>query len=223
MKLARGTQRTFGPADRRRGQRVPLHGLAVVHGDHGAVAGCIENLSLGGALLWLRDTLGRTDALEVELHLTRDVVIIVKAEAVRVVRRPDGPRIAIRFGALSSDDEDAIADAIERSVTAAKARPVMVVDGIEDRRLDLVEALRARHMTPLTPTTPLEAIDLLATPDHHVALCAIAARFGDLDGRDIAREIAAEFPWVRIMYIGADAERVAADIAARWDDLDALA
>jgi len=217
MALARGTSPFI---DRRRALRAPLHGTAVLHGDRAAVNGNLEDISLTGARLHVRDLLGRTDALEIELHLTRTIRIVVTAEAVRTERRDDGPRLAVRFLELSADHEDAIEDAIERALASARLRPVLVVDGIEDRRLDLVDALRARNMTPLTPTTPLEVVDLLATPEHHVPVAAIGARFADIHGREMAAMIAETFPWVRIMVIGNDAGEMATDIAAAWDDLD---
>jgi hypothetical protein len=214
------TETSVGGSERRRAPRVPLHGFAVLHGERVAARGSIENLSLGGALLRLREPtpIDRQQGMAIDLRLSSATRITVAAETVRIERRDDGARVAVRFRRLTADHEDAIEDAIANAIAAARARPVLVVDGIEDRRLDLADALRDLRMTPLAPRTPLEVIDLLSTPERNVRIAAVGARFGDVHGREIAEVIAESFPWVRIMYIGNDARAMATDIEHAWAD-----
>ncbi len=206
-------------AERRRSLRAPVHGTVVLRGDHRAVPGHLANLSLGGALVRTVEPLGRADLLDVVMHLPERAHIAVACRAVRTERRDNGPRVAIRFVDLSADAEDAIEDEVVGSLAAARTRAVLVVDGVEDRRLDIADALRARAMTPLTPGTPLEVVHSLGK--HRIDLCVMSTRFGDLRGAEVSRFITELFPWVRIMVIQDDADTLAADLSAAWDDIDA--
>src|SRR5690348_8612730 len=136
--------------ERRHSLRAPVHGTAVLIADGGVIAGAIENLSLGGVLVRSR---ARVHGVDVELHLPAARVFATGTS----VRRRD-ERVAIRFDDLSADAEDAIEDEIVRALGAARTRPVLIVDGVEERRLDIADALRDRAMTPLTPRTPLEVV-----------------------------------------------------------------
>lgn len=204
--------------DRRRALRAPVHGGAVLYGRRAAIHGGIENLSLTGVLLRSRETVLRGVSIEVELRLPAAGRPKVRGHIVRAERHEDGTRIAIHFDRVSADAEDAIEDEVVAALNAARRRPVLVIDGIEDRRLDLAEALRARNMTPLTPRTPLEVVDALSNPKEHVEVCLVSCEFGDVHGRELASFIHEAFPWVRIMYVGNDAEETAEDAAWAWDD-----
>jgi len=205
-------------SERRRSLRAPVHGHATIHGERWAVGGAIENLSLGGARVHLAEPPERTEALEVELRLP-NAQLRVTGRALRVDQRETGVRVALRFDPLSSAAEDAIADAVVTSYTMSRRRPVLIVDGIEERRLDLAEALRARRMLPLTPRTPLEAIDAMMGPSPP-EVAVVSAHFGDTPGADIAGAITDSFPWVRILYLGKDPLAVVDDIEAMLDEFD---
>ena len=197
-----------------------MHGHVTIHGDHSAVGGTIDNLSLGGVRVHVYEPPGRTDALELDLRLP-SAQLSLTGRALRVERRDNGARLGILFDAVKPEAEDAIADAVVTSYTLSRRRPVLVVDGIEDRRIDVADALRARKMLPLTPTTPLEAIDAMIGPSPP-EVCVVSARFGDAPGKEIAGVIADAFPWVRILYLGNDACAVADDVAMTLDELDEL-
>lgn len=204
--------------ERRRSLRAPVHGHAVVHGEQTAVGGTVVNLSLGGVLVRVRDVPGRTEGLELELHFTGATLYLL-GSAVRVERDDDGALIAFQFVSVSADAEDAIADAVVAAFAAARRRQVLVVDGIEERRRDVAAALRAREMTPLVPTTPLEVVDLLATQGSQIELCLVSARFGDHVGLEIADVIREAFPWVRVLHLRGNGETAAEDAAAALEDL----
>jgi hypothetical protein len=205
-------------SERRRALRAPVHGEAVLHGRRAAIRGQIENLSLSGVLVRAREMVGRGISVEVLLHLPAAGKPAVRAQVVRAERHEDGSRIALRFDRVSADAEDAIEDEVLAALNAAKRRPVLVIDGIEERRLDLADALRARHMTPLTPRTPLEVVEALSNPHQHVEVCLVSCEFGDHHGRELAAFIHEAFPWVRIMYVGRDAAETADDARWAWDD-----
>jgi hypothetical protein len=95
---------------------------------------------------------------------------------------------------------------------------VLIIDGIEERRMDLADALRARNMTPLTPRTPLEVVDALSSPHQHVEVCLVSGRFGDVLGRELAAFIHEAFPWVKVMVVGRDVGETADDARCAWDD-----
>ena len=205
-------------SERRRALRAPVHGGAVLYGRRAAIHGAIENLSLTGVLVRSRETVGRGISVEIHLHLPEAGRPAVRGHVVRAERHEDGTRIAIQFDRVSADAEDAIEDEVVATLNAAQRRPVLVIDGIEERRLDLAEALRARHMTPLTPRTPLEIVDCLSNPRQHVEVCLVSCEFGDVHGRELASFIHEAFPWVRIMYVGRDAAETADDARWAWDD-----
>jgi hypothetical protein len=190
----------------------------VLRGEWGSVMGRIENLSLGGTLV-RTDERDPLDVLDVELRLPQSRWISVPA---RVVRPADGERIAVAFTDLSADAEDAIEDEIVGSLAAARARPVLVIDGAEERREEIAAALRARAMTPLVPRTPLEVVGHLLGAER-VELCVVSTRFGDLRGGEVAGLIAELCPWMRVLDSIDDAPRLAQDAAAAWEDIEGRA
>lgn len=204
--------------ERRRALRAPVHGHAVLHGERNVVGATIVNLSLGGVLVRAREVPGRADGVELELHVPGTTLYLVGV-AVRIDRDADGATIAFRFESVSPDAEDAIADAVVGAFAAARRRQVLIVDGVEDRRDDVADALRERGMTPLTPRTPLEVIDLLAAHGSQIELCLVSARFGDHVGLEIADVIRDAFPWVRVLHLRGDGETAAEDAASALDDL----
>lgn len=209
-------------SNRRQAMRVPVHGHAVLHGEGAVIHGVIHDLSLGGASIDVRSrpVLGRADWLGVELHLPATRQVRLRAQARRVERRDHGLRVAISFTGVEADAEDAIDDAVITAYTSAQRRRVLVVDGIEERRLDIADALRGRAMTPLTPRTPLEVIGMLSDGGQRVDVCAVGNSFADLAGGTIAAVVKDAFPWVRIVAIRDDAAAVASDADDAWRDLE---
>lgn len=208
-------------SERRRALRAPVHGEVVMHGRRAAIRGTIENLSLTGVLVRARQKVARGITVEVDLHLPEAGRPAVRGQVVRSEKHEDGVRIAIRFLGPSADAEDAIEDEIVAALAAARRRPVLVVDGVEERRLDLADALRARQMTPLVPRTPLEMVEALSSPEQHVEVCLLSSKFADVQGRDLASFIHEAFPWVRVMYVGQDPGATADDARWAWDDVAA--
>ena len=64
--------------------------------------------------------------------------------------------------------------------------------------------------------------DAMPGAGRQIELCMVAARFGDVGGREIASVIAEAFPWGKILYLGGSADTAAEDAAATLDDLDAV-
>jgi hypothetical protein len=192
----------------------------VVRGDRRAVGGFIENLSLGGALLRTADLLGRKDALDIELRVPQCAHLRVTGEAVRVERRENGPRIAVRFTDISPDAEDAIENEVLAALDAARARPVLLVDGDVARRTLVADSLRARGLTPIVPRTPLEVVDTLVGR-RCVELCVLSQTFGGLRGAEVSHFITELFPWVRIMVVGDDPDLLAEDVDETWNEIQA--
>ena len=213
-------------SERRRALRAPVHGVAVLHRDRGAARGHIENLSLTGVLVRVRERAVTPDAPEgtewcdVELRLSPTAKLVLVGQVVRIEARRGELWIAIRFDGVSPDHEDAIEDRVVRAFEGAPRRPVLVVDGVEERRTGLADALRDRRMTPLTPRTPLEMIDLLSHPDRHIEVCLISSQFGDLRGREIATAIHEAFPWVKVVFVADDASTTVDDVQAAWDEIE---
>ena len=198
--------------DRRGAVRVPVRGVAVLHGgSNGPIHGTIENLSVSGALISVAGE--PRGELEVELRL--DGRAWVSGRAVR----GDTRRVAIAFG-HADDRSRAVIDAtIQAAITAALRRPVLVIDDRVDRRRDLSSRLVDRGMTPLAPRTPLEAIDLLARSQLHVAV-ALVAPFNDNAADELHDMLADSFPWVQAAPISDDLDDTVVRAAVAWARTD---
>jgi hypothetical protein len=205
--------------------RAPVHGVAVLHRVRGASHAHVENLSLSGVLVRMRERASgpapeSTEWCDIELRLSPTEKLVLVGQVVRIEARRGELWIGIRFDEISPDHEDAIEDRVVHAYEGARRRPVLVVDGVEERRTGLADALRDRRMTPLTPRTPLEMIDLLAHPDRHVEVCLISPSFGDLRGREIATAIHEAFPWVKVVFVADDAIATVDDVQAAWDEIE---
>ncbi|CAN5257383.1 hypothetical protein BH11MYX1_BH11MYX1_31610 [soil metagenome] len=195
--------------DRRRALRVPVRGVAVFSGTHAT----IENLSAGGALFLASGAFELRD-FDIELKLGLDSGSL-GARTVRVERLAEVTRIAVEFGRVEPELQAAIEAAIEAAIRAAARRPVLVVDDQGERRSNLVASLTARGMTPLAPTTPLEAIDLLARSHLHINVALLASPSSEL--REMLRE---DFPWVTAEDISNDLEATVNAAADAWSASD---
>ncbi|MBA3502445.1 MAG: PilZ domain-containing protein, partial [Deltaproteobacteria bacterium] len=146
--------------------RVPVRGFAVLHAENGPgpLHGSLENLSQTGALVNFASK--PPDAnIDLELRLS-DGDGWVTARTVRVERvnqntQRGGWRIAVAFERVEPAIRAAIDTAINHAISAAKRRPILVIDDQAQRRSSLIERLVNEGMTPIAPRTPLEAIDLL--------------------------------------------------------------
>ena len=123
---------TESGSERRRAMRVPVRGTVVLHGDVGPLHGTLENLSQSGALVHLAAApdLG---ALELELRLV-DGNGRVTARAVRVENSPHGARIAVVFDRVEPAMRASIDASIRSALTAARQRPILVIDDEHGRR-----------------------------------------------------------------------------------------
>lgn len=195
--------------DRRRAMRVPIRGVAVFLGTHAT----IENLSASGALLLASGSFDPPD-FELELKLGLESGSL-SARTVRVERTAAHTRIAVEFDRVEPELQAAIEAAIEAAIRAAERRPVLVVDEQGARRASLIASLTARGMTPLAPTTPLEAIDLLARSHLHINVALLASP--SLELRDMLSE---NFPWVTAAEISNDVEATVTAAADAWSASD---
>ena len=192
---------TESGSERRRAMRVPVRGQVVLHGDVGPLHGTLENLSQTGALVHLAAVPDQGD-LELELRLV-DGNGRVTARAVRVEESEIGARIAVVFDRVDPAMRTSIDASITSALTAARRRPILVIDDQHGRRSRLIAALAKEGMTPLAPETPLEAIDLLTRAQLHVSVCLLAPGFG-VPSTDLATILSDSFPWVTTTEISDD-------------------
>ncbi len=188
--------------------RVPVRGFAVLHADDegpGAQHGSLENLSRSGALVHFACR-PEGGALDIELRLA-DGVGSVSAHTVRAeqLAQRSGWRIAVKFDTVSRAMSDAIEASITQALSAARRRPILVVDDHGERRARLIDRLVGGGMTPLAPKTPLEAIDLLTRAQLQISVCLLAPGFGEL-AANLASVLADSFPWVTTTPITDDLE-----------------
>src|SRR5579862_7285065 len=112
-------------SERRRGLRVPVRGVAVLHAQAGATRGTIENLSRSGLLV---NVVGGFEgrALDVELKLGPDSGW-VSARTVRIERTSRRCQIAVEFDDVDAATSEAIDAAIEAALRAVHRRPILVI------------------------------------------------------------------------------------------------
>ena len=197
--------------------RVPVRAVAVVHSrQDGPLHGMLENLSQSGALVSVSGPI--PDAtVDVELRLV-DGPGWVTARTVRMQPVPASRRwqLAVAFDRVPPDMRDAIEATILSAMSAARRRPVLVLDDQAERRSQLIARLAARGMTPIAPRTPLEAIDLLTRSQLHVDVCMLAPGFG-VPSNDLAQVLSDSFPWVTTALITDDIEATATRAIAAWE------
>jgi hypothetical protein len=203
-------------AERRRAVRVPVRGIAVLHADDGLLHGSIENLSQGGALLNLAT---RPHDLDVELELRLAAGGgWVSAHTVRTEPLGNayaGWRIAVAFDRVDPKMRASIDASIQDALSAARRRPILVIDDRGDRRTTLIALLAKEGMTPLAPRTPLDAIDLLTRAQLHVSVCLLAPGFG-VPSSDLASILSDSFPWVTTAAISDDLHETVTRAVVAW-------
>ena len=213
--------------ERRCALRVPVRGFAVLHATHGPgpLHGSLENLSQSGALVHVASK-PPTGDLDIELRLD-DGDGWVTARSVRVERvnantQPAAAavvakswRIAVVFDRVEPGMRAAIDSAIAHALSAAKRRPVLVIDDQAERRTSLITKLAAEGMTPLAPKTPLEAIDILTRSQLHVSVCMLAPGYG-VASTDLATILSDSFPWVTTAEISDDVDDTASRALRAW-------
>ncbi len=206
--------------ERRCALRVPVRGFAVLHAENGPgpLHGSLENLSQTGALVNFASK--PPDAnIDLELRLS-DGDGWVTARTVRVERvnqntQRGGWRIAVAFERVEPAIRAAIDTAINHAISAAKRRPILVIDDQAQRRSSLIERLVNEGMTPIAPRTPLEAIDLLTRSQLHVSVCMLAPGFG-VASTDLATILSDSFPWVTTAQISDDIDDTTSRAVAAW-------
>ena len=197
-------------AERRRAMRVPVRGVAVLHAHAGPLRGTVENLSHSGALLTVEAEPVAFDH-EVELRLL-DGSGTVSARTVRVEQlHPDaGWRIGVAFDRVEPAMRASIEASIDGAVSAARRRPILVIDANAPRRTRLIDRLVDRGMTPLAPRTPLETIELLTRGQLQISVCMLTA------GTDLATVLADSFPWVTTSEITDDLDGTVTRAIDTW-------
>jgi len=206
--------------ERRFALRVPVRGFAVLHAENGPgpLHGSLENLSQSGALVNVASK--PPDAnLDLELRLSEGDGWVT-ARTVRVERaNPNthrgGWRIAVVFDRVEPAMRVAIDNAIHHALSAAKRRPILLIDDQLERRMLLIKHLAREGMTPLAPRTPLEAIELLTRSQLHVSVCLLAPGFG-VASTELATILSESFPWVTSTEITDDLDDTVSRAIAAW-------
>ena len=206
--------------ERRCSLRIPVRGFAVLHAENGPgpLHGSLENLSQSGALVHVASK--PPDAnLDLELRLEGGdgwvTARTVRVERVNPNTQRGGWRIAVAFERVEPGIRAAIETAISHALSAAKRRPILVIDDQASRRTTLIERLVSEGMTPIAPRTPLEAIDLLTRSQLYVSVCMLAPGFG-VESTDLATILSDSFPWVTTAQISDDIDDTATRAVAAW-------
>lgn len=199
---------------------MPVRGFAVLHAEHGPgpLHGSLGNLSRTGALVTVASR-PPADNLDLELRLSEGdgwvTARTVRVERANAKTQRGGWKIAVVFDRVEPTMRSAIGSAIAHALSATERRPVLVIDDLAQRRSALAQRLVREGMTPLTPKTPLEAIDLLARSHLHVSVCLLAPGFG-VAPTELATSLSDSFPWVTAVEITDDLDATLAGARAAW-------
>ncbi len=204
---------TIFVGERRRALRVPVRGVAVLYPTSGPVHAMLENLSQTGALFTVA-TRPAEEELDLEIRLAEGSGW-VNARTVRVEPMSRQWRIAVDFERVDASLRVAIEASIASARGAAQRRPILVIDENLDRKRDLIARLSNRGMTPLAPTTPLEAIDLLMRSQLHVGVCLLGPGFG-VPSTDLRAVLSDIFPWVSVAEITDDLDATTHHAIDTW-------
>ena len=158
----------------------------------------------------------RSRDLDLELKLG-DETGWVSARTVRIERTSRRVRIAVTFDRV--DDQRARRDRHRDRARAPRcaAQAVLVDRRLAPRRVELATRLAARGMTPLVPSTPLEAIDLLTRTQLHVN---VAARAVGSPSSELRALLADSFPWVSTAPISDDIDATVERAIDAWSGTD---
>ncbi len=195
-------------SERRCAMRVPVRGTAVLHAHAGHLHGTVENLSRSGALLCVPSQPLHRDH-EIELRLI-DGSGMISARTIRIEPDREGWRIAVAFDRVDGALRVSIDASIDAALSAARRRPILVIDTDEPRRQRLMDRLVDRGMTPLAPRTPLEMIDLLTRAQLQISVCMMTP-FADLE-----TVLADSFPWVTTSAITDDDDATVSRALETW-------
>ncbi len=183
----------------------------MVHAHEGALHGAIANLSYGGALVDVSTPLAPFFNADVELRLGTHTGT-VGARTVRVEVKPRRQwRVAVQFDGVDPAMRNAIDASIASALSAARRRPILVLDDQVARRERLIRLLIDRGMTPLAPKTPLDAIELLTRSQLHVDVCLLTPN------SQLYNVLEDSFPWVQATEIDDDIETSAGLAIAAWE------
>jgi hypothetical protein len=202
--------------ERRRALRVPVRGVAVVHSNGRPLHGTIENVSHGGALLTVASRPSEQQPLDIELRVAEGGGWVI-ARTVRVEPVARQWRVAVAFERVDAALRDSIESAIHAARGAARRRPILVIDENADRKQQLIARLSNRGMTPLTPSTPLEAIDLLSRSQLHVGVCLLGPAGFGVDSTDLRAALTDSFPWIRVAEITDDLDATTHEAIDSWN------
>ena len=161
-------------SERRRHYRAAVDAPALIHAATIVMRGRIVDLSLGGVRIRRIDestpcpAVGSAAVVELELGHRGWV-----AQDGRIVRCSID-QLVIGFAPLAAQVEDLIEEEVLHALEATKRPRMMVVDPLASRRRRVSEKLRAAGCDSYEAATPLEAIELLERPHHHISGVAVA-------------------------------------------------
>lgn len=197
--------------ERRRHYRAAVDASALIHAAAVVLRGRIIDLSLGGVRIRRTDesvpcpAIGSAAMVELELGQKGWI-----AQDGRIVRAALD-EVVVMFAPLAPEVEDRIEDEVLAALEAARRPRMMVVDPSAERRQRISQKLRAAGCESYEAATPLEAIDLLERPHHHITGVAVAQHLTQTNGDEFCDFVAQTNPGIKLALLG--------DLAPQDDEL----
>jgi|GEM_PF-3542129 len=184
--------------ERRRHYRAAVDAGALIHAAAVVVRGRVVDLSLGGVRIRRLDdatpcpAVGSAAMVELEVG-TRGWI----AQDGRIVRCALD-ELVITFAPLAAEVGQLIEDEVLAAREAARRPRMMVVDPSATRRRRVSEKLRAAGCDSYEAATPLEAIELLERPHHHITGVAVAEHLTQTNGDEMCDFLAETNPGIKL-------------------------
>ncbi|MCP4605301.1 MAG: hypothetical protein GY847_33080 [Proteobacteria bacterium] len=189
--------------ERRRSYRVKL-GNAWAECCSAGSAGFFEvgNISGGGALLRGHSLFPEKTDVRVLLHIPGFKNMTLDSVVSRCdLRMPSSPQVAIKFGFLSDDEKDVIADTVASSVIQELSPGVLICNSRRWEAKALAKTLYSIGYNPIRAITPLCAIRQLAHENQHIKAVILGMNLGKTSALETASFIAEYRPDIKLILV----------------------
>jgi hypothetical protein len=188
--------------ERRKFFRIPISGKALLqHGEHLDGLYQLQNLSIGGCMLFAGPECKLGDRVAVTLHVDGESEIELPAKVVRREAAADGLHVGLCFTDQDALFEDRIQDLVMRSIEREQRTEILIVHAHPERVTPLFDTMRAVGQSTLLARTPRDAMDILESSAERIRMAIIAPVVGTSNARDIVKLILRRFPHVNCVLL----------------------
>ncbi len=190
--------------DRRRSYRVPLtNAWAECCSIFAAGIYQVRNLSRGGVLLQGHSHFPADTELRMLMHLPGRTPLSLDGIVSRSdTRKLTSSELAVKFGYLSDDEQDAIADVVAQKVVHELSPGVLICTSKQWEGQALARSVRYLGYNPFPVSTPLCAIRKLASDSQNIEAVILGMNVGKTGALDVAQFLTEYRPNLKRILVG---------------------